>query len=65
MSRTTTTLARLERERAEAVRAFNDAQRALGAAVAALPEHAALKEAQRRRDAACVKYIAYVSRHNR
>lgn len=64
MSRTARTLERLDRERTDAVKAFKEAERAFGAAVAALPEHAALKEAQRRRDAACTKYILYASRHS-
>ena len=64
MSRTATTLARLDRERTEAIKAFKEAEQALREAIAALPEHAAMKEAQCRRDAACIKYIRYAERHN-
>jgi uncharacterized protein YfaQ (DUF2300 family) len=56
-------LAQLDRERAEAVAAYAEAERAYRAAVAVLPERAALEEARIRRDTACVRYIAHVARH--
>jgi hypothetical protein len=55
--RSKATLAKLARERAQAVAAYKEAERAYGAAVAALPEYIALKQAERNRDAACTRYL--------